>query len=286
MANVEQAENPGLRRKTARRAGPVAMQPARALALALARGAQEEMALAVDVDDIMDAKQGLDAVMAAIGEHALMAVLDGPEGATGLAVLSAPFLGALVAQRMTGRLPRQGAVARPPTRIDADMVRDLIDRVLAAFAAQLEGAAWARGFRYRGYLEDARLVRFSLLEGTHRILQADLSIGGEASAGAFVLALPDAPAQAEAGPDAPGWGAALRTQVLGSHVEVEAVMTRLHLPLSQIAELAVGDVLPLPGAAVAGITLEGVGHVQMAGGELGQSRGARAVRMRDGPGQS
>jgi flagellar motor switch protein FliM len=68
-------------------------------------------------------------------------------------------------------------------------------------------------------------------------------------------------------------------QVSNAQVRLDAVLTRLSLPLSRVVGLAVGDQLVLNAAALDKISLEGLDGRKMAEGRLGQNRGLRAVRL-------
>ncbi|MHC0054471.1 FliM/FliN family flagellar motor switch protein [Actibacterium sp. D379-3] len=280
--------NSALRRKVAPpvpdgRAARLPPTVAYVLARALARAAQEELELALSVTDVEESRPDLAALDAAVGEHALLVLLDGPAGAVGLAILSQPFLAAVVAQRMTGRMPAAQAAPRPPTRIDAEMARDLIDRTLAeadtALAAPQGAAGWLTGYRFRDALTDPRLLGFALADtGYHGVrMQLELPSGG----GELFLALPEPPSASGTAPapDRGEWGAALRGSVLAAELTVEAVLARIRLPLSQLAGLKAGDVLPLPGHSIGAVRLEGAGRALIASGRLGRTRGDRAVRL-------
>jgi flagellar motor switch protein FliM len=71
----------------------------------------------------------------------------------------------------------------------------------------------------------------------------------------------------------------LAEQLSGAEVRLEAVLTRVSLPLSQVVGLSVGDQLVLNAAALDKISLEGLDGRKMAEGRLGQNRGLRAVRL-------
>lgn len=261
------------------------MFPARALALAVPRAAQEELGLAIGVRDLAESMPDLDAIEAAAGNHALLALLAGRGDATGLAVLSAELIGAVVAQRMTGRVPSTPAPGRPPTRIDAEMARDLIDRVLGEFEDPLVDRAetgWVPGYRFHSCVNDSRLLRFSLADMAYHGFQMDLDIADGTTGGTLFLALPaiSAAKQVDAVPLADeAWSNALRGNVMGVEMTIEAVLARLRLPLSKVAGMQAGDVLPLPRQALAEVRLEAAGRAMVASGRLGQCRGDRAVKI-------
>jgi flagellar motor switch protein FliM len=71
----------------------------------------------------------------------------------------------------------------------------------------------------------------------------------------------------------------LAEQLSGAEVRLEAVLTRVSLPLSQVVGLSVGNQLVLNAAALDKISLEGLDGRKMAEGRLGQNRGLRAVRL-------
>jgi flagellar motor switch protein FliM len=71
----------------------------------------------------------------------------------------------------------------------------------------------------------------------------------------------------------------LAEQVSNAEVRLEAVLTRVSLPLSRVVGLSVGDQLVLNAAALDKISLEGLDGRKMAEGRLGQNRGLRAVRL-------
>lgn len=275
-----------LRRKVARAAGrrpaQPAMFPSRALELALASTAQDVLGLLLTVAGVHEDIETPADITQTIGEHALVALLDGPGDATGLVELSAPFLAAILAQRMTGRQPSTPSVPRPPTRIDAEMTRDLINRTLAEFASCLgdtPAAGWAGGFSYRGYLPDARLLRFALPDIPMRRFRVELDVPGGAVNCTLRLWLPAWPAvKSAAGADA-SWQATLSENVLGADVSVDAVLTRIRLPLTRIRGLRVDDLVPIPAAVLDNVRLEGPGGKLVANGRLGRSRGHRAVKL-------
>ncbi len=280
-----------LRRKVARAAGRVPAQPAmfpsRALELAVASAAQDELGLLLTVTGVDEEIETPADITQTIGEHALVALLDGPGDATGLAELSASFLAAILAQRMTGRQPSTPSMPRPPTRIDAEMTRDLIDRMLAEFARCLgdtPAAGWAGGFSYRGYMPDARLLRFALPDIPLRRFRMELDVAGGAVNCTLRLWLPARPAvKSAAGADA-SWQATLSENVLGADLSVDAILTRIRLPLTRIRGLRVDDLVPIPAAVLENVRLEGPGGKLVANGRLGRSRGNRAVKLANATG--
>ncbi len=261
----------------------VAMSPARALEQGVARAAQDELGLEVALKTLTEGPIGLEDLAGKGDDNALRALLTGPEGRVGLMVVSGALMGAILEQRMTGGLRGAGAPPRPPTRIDVEIGRDLIDRILREFAALMEpvgGGDWARGFRFETTVLDPRLLRFALGDLGYNGFEATLDMGAGVRQGDFFLALPET-----GGPDAEGalgktgWSAALRNTVMGAEMPVDAVFARLTLPLAAVSDWKPGDMLPLPRHTLDGVQLEGANRVVLATGRLGQARGDKAIRI-------
>ncbi|SMX42995.1 FliM/FliN family flagellar motor switch protein [Actibacterium lipolyticum] len=248
------------------------------------RAAQKDLGLRVSVTEAADSFVDLDGLDGLVDGHDFVGLLVGPNGRAGLVVLSVSLLGAVVGQRMTGQVPPPSG-ERKPTRIDAEMARGCIDRALAEFETAFDGvgnAGWAKGFRYDGYIADTRLIRFSLPEARFRVLRLTLDIADGTRSGTITLALPEVAAQksapAKAGADT-DWAGAMRSNVMVAEVQVDAVLARLKLPLRQLMNLQVGQVLHLPNQALSAVRLEASEGTVVATGRLGQSRGDRAVRI-------
>ena len=60
---------------------------------------------------------------------------------------------------------------------------------------------------------------------------------------------------------------------------LQAVLTRMTVPLASVMALQPGEVLALPSAALDRISFEGIDGRKVAEGRLGQNRGLRALRL-------
>jgi flagellar motor switch protein FliM len=188
-----------------------------------------------------------------------------------------------------GRIASQQQPPRKPSRIDAAMVAGVIDRALAGLdetLAEEADLAWAGGFRYASWLEDARPLGLVLEDEAYRVLSAEVSLGAAGREGQVILVLPaegrgDRPALPTDDNDAaaPQFSVALQAQVLQADCRLDAVVGRVTLPLRQIMALAVGETLVLPSAALDMIALETVEGRRVAGARLGQHRGMRALKL-------
>lgn len=261
----------------------------RAFRLALARAARDTMGLALDVTAQRLERLALAELVEAPPERSLMAMLDEEGGdGLGLLVLSPPVLAGMVEMLTTGRVTATPPPQRRPTRTDAAMLAAVIDAVLQGLDQALEGADdryWAEGWRYASFIEDARPLGLLLEDVPYRLIRAEVSLSDGAKTGTVLLALPEH-RQVVVGADkseepatAAAFAAHLVAQVEGAEAELDAVIGRVSLPLSRLAGLKAGEVLPLPLAGIDRIRLTGVDGRLVAEGRLGQTRGLRAIRI-------
>lgn len=263
----------------------------RAWRLALARAANDIIALPLDVSRLSVHRRSLAELLELAPERALIAVLEGPAEGLGILMLSPPVLSAMIEMQTMGRVSSIPPPVRKPTRTDASMVADLIDRALQELEGGLESdpdLIWAGGFRYASFLDDPRPLGLLLEEEHYRVLQAELRLGNGAKSGAVLLALPAegrgrAPKPAPTATPAPVAAAlftkALSDQVMRTEADLAAVLHRFTVPLSFVMALKAGDLVPLSTAALDRIVLQGLDGRPLATGRLGQNRGMRAVRL-------
>ena len=260
--------------------------------LALARAARDQLKAPLEVTMLAQARVGLAEVLEVPPARALVAVLEGPGEGLGMLVLSPEVFQAMVEILTIGRVAPMAAAARKPTRTDAAMLAPMIDAALIDLEAGLAEEAdltWAGGWHYASFLEDPRPLGLMLEDIAYRLVtvEVDLSLG--ARRGRVVLALPAEGRGRKPRSKAAGaisdtvaaerrFAEELAEQVSSAEVRLEAVLTRVSLPLSRVVGLSVGDQLVL-NAALDKISLEGLDGRKMAEGRLGQNRGLRAVRL-------
>ncbi len=257
--------------------------------LALARAARDAMALDIDFRRLSITRQSLAEILETVPERALLGLLDGPAGGLGVIMLSPDVTAAMIEMQTLGRLSAQPPAARKPSRIDAAMVAGVIDRALVGLDETLADEAdlcWAGGFRYGSWLEDARPLGLMLEEDGYRVLSATIALGDAGREGQVILIVPaegrgerpivTTDPQASA---APHFAQALQAQVMQADCRLDAVVGRLTLPLRQVMDLAVGEVLILQSAALDAISLETIEGRRVAGARLGQHRGMRALKL-------
>jgi flagellar motor switch protein FliM len=269
--------------------------PGKALSDAFRRAAEEELALAVTVAEPRERRATPAEILEDLPEHAFLAVLIGPEDGAGLLAFDPGALSAVVEMRTTGRVSARPPAPRRPTRTDAAMVADLIDRVLSEFEAPLletEDARWAAGWRYQLFLPEARPLSVVLEDATHRVLEGTILFGAAAKEGRAILVLPatgrgrparpaEPAATSAAAEAAAAWQAAMGEAVESAEATLDAVLGRVRLPLDELAGLALGDRLALPITALGAMRLVAAGGTTVAEAKLGQAGGLRAVKIRD-----
>lgn len=259
----------------------------RAWRMALGRALRDGGIAGVEVASVRVGRITLAELLEQPEPQSLLAVLEGPGEALGLVALSPAALSAVVEVTTMGRVLPAAPSPRRPTRTDAAMLGPLIDATLRELENALDGIAdpgWSGRFHYATFIDDPRPLALLLEDAGFQMLQAVLALGDGAREGAMLLALPSgrravpALAGAEVDPVA-GFHAQLTEQVSQSPCQMEAVLSRLSLPLAQAMALRPGELLPLSGAALDRIRLEGIDSIPLAEGKLGQNRGMRAVRL-------
>ncbi|MGB8814259.1 MAG: FliM/FliN family flagellar motor switch protein [Paracoccaceae bacterium] len=259
--------------------------------LALARAARDGMSLVVDVPKLHCLRRSLTELLDMPPDLALIAILEGPGEALGVLMVDQAVLAGLIEAQTVGKVSASMTAPRKPTRTDAAMVAGYLDAALMGLETSLieeEDQVWAGGFRYASFLEDPRPLGLLLEDVTYRVMQAEVALGGGAKSGTVLLALPAQgrgrrPKRSIKLAAEPGaallFKAALREQVMASDCVLQAVLYRMTIPLSAVMGLKIGDVVPLPMAALDKIALEGIDGTRRGTCKLGQNRGMRAVRV-------
>ena len=265
----------------------VAETPARTLRLALARAAEETLGMRLMVASVSDELGSLDEVASRFEDDVLhMALLDG-SGVAGYAVIDGELRSAVVEVQMTGQVSETCGPARPVTSADAALSGPLVTALMADLLKPDRPGhfgPWVADLRTGGLLAGPRAISLIMTDGTYRVLDFGIDLGAGGRRGQLSLVLPDrqSPAPAIAAPERQDWSAALSVAVRAAPAELTAVLHRLRLGLTDVAEFEPGTVLPLHGVTVDSITLEAPGRKLIGYGRLGQVAGLRAVRISDG----
>jgi len=263
-----------------------AMSPQRALRLALEKTADEDLSLALTAASCERSKTDHAGLIAMIPDAMLLILIDGPEGATGVMAMDGAVLASLIEVQTMGQvLPRQ-APARPVTRTDAALAAPLVDGVLTRVTGHLAehpDCYWTCGYRFGAMIEDRRSLGLALTAPDcpyYNVFRLPLDIGPGIRMGEVLVALPLLPDPAVAAvPEPADPSHQLQDRVLAAPARLDAVLCRLHLPLSAIRALAAGDVLALPPDAMREVSIEVAGARRLATARLGKLDGLRALRL-------
>lgn len=274
--------------------------PARALRQAVAQAAQDVAALVAVAGAVEEARVTLGAVEAALPDTPLLGLVEGADSRFGLVVLDGQAVAALIEMQTTGRVVPRPAAPRAPTRTDAIMCADFIDRMLELVEARLDEANLPEapvfaGYRYAMMLPDPRAVFMTLEDVPYRNLSLTVDFGHGAKSGEIALILPfDPPGQRQgSGLDGVAFSTVLREQVFAAEAQLSVTLARRKMTVAEVAGLGIGSVIALPPDALGKVAIEDIDGRLVARGRLGQAEGHRAVRVceslaataaRDGPG--
>lgn len=266
------------------------LTPAKILRAAVAQAAQDVVGMVAVAGNVEEARTTRDAFSETVEETALIALLEGPENRYGVLVLDPQALAALIEAQTTGRVVPRPADPRPPTRTDAIMCADFIDRLLEITeaelgAARLDVAPALSGYRFAMALTDTRAIGMTLddVHFRHFKIPVDFSQGAKTGAIDLLLPLEAARSGARSAGDGEDFSEALRAQVMEAEAALEATLLRREMTLAEIAELAVGDVLTLPRDALSRVAIEDLAGRRVAYARLGQMNGHRALRLTSEP---
>lgn len=260
------------------------MSPAKALRRALSRTADVMWDLALVTQSVTVELLDQDGVVEGLSAKDLLVLLDGPDGTIGLASVDRQVMTGVVEVQTIQQVTQMPVDEdRVLTQTDAAMIAPLIDGTLHSMAGALADSPigeMLQGFRFGAMLEDARSASLLLDAAGYRAFRAqvDLALGRRKGCLSFIL--PErkpVPRSAEqGGADAAGPHAAILDRV---PARLDAVLSRITLPLSRAQTLKPGDVLKLSKDALDRVEIiAGRGHM-VAKGRMGQLNGARAVRL-------
>ena len=235
---------------------------------------------------------GLDTVLGQVTGDMLLLALWDERGMSGFAGVDLELRTGLVEVQTMGRLRTTRADTRPVTATDAALSQPLVVAFLQELAQATRGTpleGWVDGHRVEGRVGGVRAAEMALPDVPYRLVRLTIDLATGDRQGELLLILPVARPTAEA-PVTPvgtegGFAAQLRCNVLQAEAALDAVLTRLRLPLRQAEVLEVGQLLSLPGVTVASLRLEGPDGRVVAQGRLGQSAGMRAIRIEGKPQQ-
>lgn len=262
-----------------------------ALRVAFGRMASDCPGLDGAVQDVQVREVSLPEVIDEVEPGMFLSLLEGRGERLGLIMACPQVLAGMIEAQTTGCVDSTDPPRRKPTRTDAALLAPMIDaflRLIEARCAALPQARQVSGFAYGSFLDDPRPLGLMLDDGRYCLLRLQVSLGFGARQGVWIVVLPmpdPAPAHREA-PEAEtrDWSARLEATVSGAPVQLQAVLCRVQIALTEALRLRPGDVLRLPETALEALALETISEQPLGIGRLGQARGQRAVRLTATPG--
>lgn len=298
---VDEQVSTVLRKKTeATRAavsgGPVT--PERAIRHVFAKVAQDSLELPLEVRDVRITQMSLTEICDAFEPLSMLAVIEGHKESFGVIALPPMMFSSLIEVQTMGRLGKTPPAARKPTRVDASMMQGVLDELMGGLTQALcesDDITWAGGFRYASHLDDPRPLALILEEITYRVIHIGLRIGPGGERETQLLwavpargrgpgpVKPEQPVvQSELDQAAQmHWFTQMEHTVMGTRAQLDAVIYRWRLPLSEAMGLRPDVVIGLPQGALENIMLEAPGGRLVGHAKLGQYSGKRALRLRE-----
>lgn len=262
------------------------MTPAKAFRLAVAKAAQIELGLPVQVLTVKEAQVSHAQLLENLDADSLLIMLEGPQGSIGVAVMDIQVVSALIEAQTLGHVIASEAIKRKPTRTDSAMCEAVLNQILQRFETYLadsSSADWATGYRFDKHIGDVRVLGLALADVPYRTFHLELNLSDMAKQGVLqIILLANAVRQDQAESD-PGadWSQALGENIGESQAEVVAILHRLQMTLAEVQALKPDDIIMVPKSAVSEIVIEGSDGVVVGSARLGKQNGNRALRIID-----
>lgn len=267
-----------------------AVSPVKAARISLARAADQAFKLALRVGAIRQSRLDLSEVVEQIHDDWALFPLLHDDGSVGVICIDPPSNIAFVEQQTLGRVAKKEAAVRKLTRTDKALSMAFLDRFMRLFDDALVDAPtayWTRGYRTQDAVETRHLMVLLLDASEYRGFEMTCEIVDVARTGAirFFLPikdparenLPRACKMAKLEPDRAS--PKLRSAALAARVEMDAIMCKITMPLSQLSRLKLGQLVPLPQNAAQQARLQDKLGKTSLPVSLGQLHGMRAVRL-------
>ncbi|QIE41849.1 hypothetical protein G5B39_07700 [Rhodobacteraceae bacterium SC52] len=260
------------------------VSPFGAMRLALSKAAQDIVKANLVGGQVADLRVTLRGMEDVLPEGGLWVVLQGHGRTRGLICVDPSLLAALVQAMTTGKVTGSDIATRRPTQTDALLVRRVLGCVLDTFVLRLAGHPaedWARGFQPRDRVSDPARLPHVLPDVVYRALSMEVDICGGLRSGSLVILLPRTGGE-EVSPETvqrAAFAEAMGKTLRSATAELEAVLHRIRMPISEMTALEPGMVLTLPRDSLANVVLHGCDGRVVGRAKLGQSRGNRAVKL-------
>lgn len=257
---------------------------------AMSRAAHHECQLPLTVRDTSVAQISLAEVIEKLAPGMFLAMIEGPDDRLGLIALDANMLASCVAMLTAGRVVPGDIAARKPTFTDAALISPILDQFLHLLETGLIDSPQGDcvgGFRFASFLADPRPLSLMLEDQAYQVIIASLDLADGVRDGEWLCAFPDRAPKittptADPQPDvtpAQATGPRLSQHVMLCETQLDAILLRRNLTLHDVLAFEPGTLLTLPMSALEEISLQSLDRQVVARGRLGQSKGARAIRI-------
>ncbi|WP_299898746.1 FliM/FliN family flagellar motor C-terminal domain-containing protein [uncultured Ruegeria sp.] len=256
----------------------------RALRLGFARAASDRLNLPLAVIGAKQASGSQDDLVESVGQDWLLLVFDGQEGRAAIC-LNPHVVSAIVQTQTIGEVLPGGPEPRVFTDTDAAMAAPFIESALTLSAGLIVAAdeqICLTGYELAARSEDARGLSLAMSADAHHVFDLTVDLANGVQQGQISIFLPDHPAapdKVDEVTETAGPRIALSSGVV--RAELNAVLCRMSLPLSDLSTIQPGSVLPLHGARLDRTEILTIGRTPTGIGRLGQCGGLRAVRLNE-----
>ncbi|MGB0905195.1 MAG: FliM/FliN family flagellar motor switch protein, partial [Mangrovicoccus sp.] len=282
--------NSVLRRKAGANRAPAEfgeMTPAKAIRLSLSKAGQDILRVAVSAGTVEEQRLTLDKMSEAMPEGAMILLMHGPKDCRGLVGLDVTAMTAVVEALTTGRVTKNEAADRKPTATDALICLPFLSSTMAGFGERLKdetAGSWATGFVPDEAIGDLRRLPLLLEDEEYRMQTIPVDFNAGAKSGKMVVVMPwrgrYSKFREEIEEDSDElWEDALYQAVLPAKAELEAVLYRKKMTLTDVAQFTPGTLIKIPLRSIGEVSLENLDGEKVATVRLGQSQGFRAVRI-------
>ncbi|WP_435258616.1 FliM/FliN family flagellar motor switch protein [Thioclava sp. FR2] len=263
----------------------------RAWRIGFSRALRDEAKVAAEFSTMSISRMSLAELLELPPDRALILTLEGPDAGMGMVMLSSELFSAITEILTLGLCRSLPAEPRKPTRTDAAMVAPVIEQALRNLEHALEedpDLLWTSGFHFASCLEDARPLGLLFEDIPYKVFRGRLTVADGKREGEIILVLPAdgkgrthdiLSASVVQMAERPTFRERLAKEVGQAEVKMDAVVSRLTLPISEALALRTDMVLTLPSTSLDQISIEGFDGRKLAIGKLGQQRGMRAIRL-------
>ena len=255
--------------------------PDRLLRVAFERAADGCGPLTDQAVGIALTKVALDDLHCLIDETCLIAAIDRGAKTVGAVMLCAELRNALIELQTCGAVQPRVSPVRASTPVDLALTTPFVTEVLAQLemvSSDVSVVQGAKGVKTGAIIRAARSLSMLLADGVYDVVTATFDLGHDRM-GRAMFAFPPVAKPKPANPEKPSAKVTLSTAVLDAPTRLDAVLHRFKLPICDVEQFDVGQLIRLNGAAINHVELLGPDRSCVGIARLGQMSGQRAVRL-------